>query len=662
MSNFGLITDPAFLGDAPIPSEPPGGTAAGQAEWPRMIVLDEDTRERLRMYLHEEIHQARAEREPLVDDWIKWQKQYWAEPESEVKNWPFPKAANIVVPVTAIATEAIHARMMNTLFSIDPFYSIRPTMPEWVEAAKPVEEWLETEVKNPEGIDMYGFLQSALLELGKLGTAIGKSGYAREYKKSVRRVAEGQEESFFYETHNGPTLDHVPLANYLSRLAEPDPQVSAWVGEEHDFTWSQLKRMAQGGRIDVEALNTVKYNYVMSHSEAPSDGSEYDEAVDKLSLEDPLWSVRFKIQEIWLSFDVDGDGIDEEIVVDFHWTTQTILSIRYNWYDDLHRPYRLCPYIAVENRAFGIGIGKQNEQFQEEITTIHRQRLDNSTLANMGMLVLKKNTGYGPKEPIFPGKMWFLDDVQNIQPLKLSETYNSAYANEDVVMRYSEMRTGVNEVLLGMPQEGTPGTATGDLTRLAEGNKRFDLVLKNVRRWLSQLGLDLVANFQQFGTRDMHWMVLGARGQWVDRVLQMPPVLVRRGALIEVTATNSITNREVEQRQWMALFQLTNQHSMGVLQLAGAVDPQLFQMLVMEAIWTSGEALHRLFQTFNLQDIDKLILGRQMIARMMNGANGQGGQGQLLSPGPGGAGGLPQASGPQGMGGVVGTPPPTINR
>jgi hypothetical protein len=316
----------------------------------------------------------------------------------------------------------------------------------------------------------------------------------------------------------------------------------------------------------------------------------------------------------------------------------------------------------VENRAFGIGIGKQNEQFQEEITTIHRQRLDNSTLANMGMLVIKKNSGYGPKEPIFPGKMWFLDDVQQIAPFKLSETYNSAFANEDVVVRYSEMRTGVNEVLLGMPQEGTPGTATGDLARLAEGNKRFDLVLKNVREWLGKLGLDLVANFQQFGTRDHHWLVLGADGQYVEQVLQMPPTLVRRGALIQVTATNSITNREVEQRQWMALFQLVNQHSMGVLQLAGQVDPQIFQMLVMEAIWTSGEALHRLFQTFNLVDIDKLILGRQLIGRLMNGANGQGGSGQALALGPGGAGGLPQNPGSQGMAGMAGPPQPGFSR
>jgi hypothetical protein len=615
-----------------------------------MLKLNKETEARLTMWLHEEIHQARAERQPLVDDWIKWQKQYWAEPEAEVKNWPFPKSANIVIPVTAIAVEAINARMMNTLFSIDPFYSVRPTMPEWVDAAPPLERWLQTEIENPDGVYMYSFLQDALLELTKLGTAVAKSGYAREYRKAVREIS-GIEEEYYYEVKNGATLDHVPLANFLIRLGEKNPQTAAWVGEEHDFTWAELKRMSQGGRISADTLELVKHDYTSSNAESPNDGSEYEDALDKLTVEEPIWHDNFQIQEIWCSFDVDGDGIDEEIVIDFHWTTQRILSIRYNWHDDLHRPYRVAQYQTVENRIFGIGVGKQNEQFQDEITAVHRQRLDNATLANMGMIALPKNSGYGPKEPIFPGKMWFLDDVQQIQPFKLSEVYNSAFANEDVIMRYSEMRTGVNEVLLGMPQEGTPGTATGDLARLAEGNKRFDLVLRNVREWLGQLGLDLIANYQQFGTRDYHWMVLGEDGHYVEEILRMPPVLVRKGAMIEVTATNSITNREVEQRQWMALFQLINQHSSMVLQLAGAIDPQLFAALVMEAVWTSGEAMHRLLQTFNEVDTEKLILGRSMLQGMMQNGQGQGTPG---GPNPGGLGGLQGDPNAQGLAGLLG--------
>lgn len=645
MSTISLQQDPAFTGDAPLPE--PLDSAPGFGSWPRMIKLSAEAEGRLSEWLYDEIFQARTERQPLIKDWTRWQKQYWARPEKAVRNWPFPRAANIVVPMTAIAVEAVHARLVNTLFSVEPFYSMRPRVPQWIDLTPKVEKWFQQKIEDREEIGMYKFCVESLLELCKLGTCVGKTGYVREIKKSLRFGTDGIETPFYYESRNGASLHYVPLANFFSRIAETDPQDAPWCGELHTFTWAELKRMSLSGRIDRKILEEIKMRFVTSISEFEGDGQGYHHEIDKLGNTEPVWHEKFHIYEIWCSFDVDGDGIDEEIVVDFHWESKKFLSIRYNWYDDLRKPYRVNQYIAVEGRMYGIGIGKQNEQFQEQITTVHRQRLDNATLANMGMLALKKNSGYGPREPIFPGKMWFLDDVQDIEPIKLSEVYNSAFASESAIVRYSEMRTGVNEVLLGLPQEGTPGTATGDLARLAEGNKRFDFVLKGVRDWLSDLGLDLISNYQQFGNRNLHFLTMGEDGQIIEAFLALPTTLVRQGAFLDVTSTSSITNREVEQRQWMAIFQLINQHAQAVLQLAGAIDPELFAKLAMEGIRTSGEAMARLLSTFNEIDTDKLILGRSLFEDQ-NGGPPNGPAGAQ----PGGSGGLPAGQGAPGLAAV----------
>lgn len=655
MTTFALHQDPAFTGDAPIPR--PVESAVGHGEWPRMIVLSEDAEERLANWLYDEIEQARVERQPLIKDWERWQKQYWAKPDREVRNWPFPRAANIVIPLTATAVEAVHARLINTLFSVEPFYSVRARVPQWVHNAPKIERWFQQKIQDREELNMYKFCSESMMELCKLGTCVGKSGYTREVRKSLRIGPDGTETPFYYERKNGATLDYVPVANYFMRISETDPQEAPWCGEVHNFSWAVMKRMALSGRMDRDVLEEIKTRYNAIYSTHEGDGQTYQRKMDEFAKTEPVWNERFEVYEIWCSFDVDGDGIDEEIVIDFHWETKKFLSIRYNWYDDLRRPYRLNQYVPVEGRWPGIGIGKQNEQFQEEVTTVHRQRLDNATLANMGMIAIKKNSGYGPREPIFPGKMWFLDDVEDILPVKLSEVYNSAFASEDVIVGYSEKRTGVNEVILGQPQEGTPGTATGDLARIAEGNKRFDSVLKRTREWLSDIGIDLIANYQQFGNRNLHWITEGPDGQLIEQFLQLPTPLVRRGAFVEVTATSSITNREVEQRQWMAIFQLINQHASAVLQLAGAIDEQLFGQLVVEAIKTSGEAMSRLLATFNEIDTDKLILGRNMFGdpNVPEGANG--------TPGaqPGGPGGLPANPNAPRLAGVApgnGGPPP----
>ena len=115
---YSLLQDPAWKGDAPIPKvleqqEVQGGT------WPRMLELDEDTEKRLKEYLDFEISKAWEERSTLVKDWIQWQKDYWAKPTQTTKNFPFRRAANIVVPITAIAVEAVYARLLTTLFSVN---------------------------------------------------------------------------------------------------------------------------------------------------------------------------------------------------------------------------------------------------------------------------------------------------------------------------------------------------------------------------------------------------------------------------------------------------------------------------------------------------------------------------------------------------------------
>lgn len=601
------VRDPAFVGDVAIPQSP---KATAGSQWPRMLNLGEDVRTRLVQYLDSEIGHAISERQPMVDDWIQWQKDYWAKPETKEKNFPFKRAANIVIPLTAIAVEAIYARLMNTLFSVEPFFSVRPKIKDFVEPAPAIEEWYQTEVEGP--LNIFGFCSQSLLELIKLGTGVGKSGYERDVKKSIRHRADGTDEVSYVEVHNGATLDYVPVANFLIRVSECDPQTAPWVGEEHVSSWSQMKRMALDGRWMASGIEKVKMHW-RDHNDGQTAAGKYNANIEAQQNSQPEWSQEFHWQEIWLSFDVDNDGVDEEIVVDFHRDSLTILSARYNWYDDLHRPYRVGQYIIVEGKIWGIGVGKQSEQFQKIVTTMHRQRLDNATLANIGMLALKKTSGYGPGEQMWPGKLWFFDDPSSdIKEFKLSEVYVGEIQHEEYARQYHDKYVGTNELVLGLPHEGTPGTATGDVTRLAESNKKFDLVLKNIRRWLSQLGMDCLANYQQFGTQNYHWLVAGPEdGQYIERFLQMPTSYIRRGAILDVTVTDSITNTETHRAQWQGTFAILSQYYDKVLERAMMMqDPKLIMAMGGSALQAGDYAIRRLLETFKEArlNIDKLLL------------------------------------------------------
>lgn len=630
--------DPALLGDVKVPGPPSQLEETGEARWPRMLELDEDTEARLTEYLDHEISLCWQERSQLEQDWIQWQKDYWAKPAQTVKNFPFRRAANIVIPMTAIAVEAVMARLLTTMFSIKPFYSIRPRRPEWVRAAPQIENWLQTEVEDQNALDMEGFARESLLELVKLGTGVGKSGYERELRKTNIDIPGGVTSERWVETKNSPTLDYVPLANFLLRLHEKDPQKATWVGEEHrNVTWTQLKRHALSGRMRKEAIEEIKHWWSQTPSvESPAE--KYDQERRTIEGSEPAWKEVFSFCEIWISFDVDGDGVDEEIVVDFHKDSRTILSARYNWYSDLHRPYRSGVYIPVEGRWAGIGVGKQLEQFQALITTVHRQRLDAGTLANMGQLAIKPGRGYGTEEPIFPGKIWFFDDPsKDVKEFSLSNTQHFAQiSNEEQARQYADKRSGANEIILGMPHIGTPGTATSDLAKLAEGNKKFDMVLKNVRRWYGLLGQDVLANYQQFGPRERHWLTQGEGGEWVEQFLTMPQSDIRRGAIVELSVTDSVTNREVEQQKWLGVFEVLTAHYDKVLERAGQVagllqDPELYLMFAQMALSASNAAQRRFLEAMGVPDIDTFLLD---LERMQ----GQDAERQGAGPGPAGGG------------------------
>lgn len=666
MSSITIGRDPAHAGDVPIQGPPVEIETQEEGRWPRMLVLDEDTESRLTEYLDHEISLAWQERDLLVEDWSQWQKDYWAKPTKKVNNFPFKRASNVVIPMTAIAVEAIMARMLTTIFSIKPFFSLRPRIAPWVPAAPEIEGWLQTQVEDPDALDVDGFARESLLELVKLGTGVGKSGYERDIRKTNVDLPDGSTMPRWIERRNGPTLDYTPLANFLLRLHEKDPQVATWVGEDHlDITWAQLKRHALSGRMNPEAIEKIKAWWSQTN-DIESAAQEYDTRRREQEHLEPSWKETFSFQEIWISFDVDGDGVDEEIVVDFHKDSRTLLSARYNWYKDAHRPYRIGVFIPVEGRWAGIGVGKQSEQFQALITTVHRQRLDAGTLANMGQIALKRTSGYGPDEPIFPGKMWFLENPStDIAPFQLSNTQHfGQIQNEDAARQYADKRTGVNELILGIPTQRTPPTATSDLAKLAEGNKKFDMVLRNVRRWYSLLGLDILANYQQFGSRGHSYLVRGEKGEFVEQFLKMPQTDIRKGLYIELTVTDSITNKEVEQMKWMQLFQVLSAHYDKVLERAGQVagilgDPQVFIMFSQMALRSSNTAMRRLLEAFGVPDIDSFLLDLEQEMRNAQSEQGGGGEPGASGGGEGAAGpsrisGLLDPLGPPGGGGVEG--------
>lgn len=604
--------------------------------YPRLLNLSDDVSERLRSLLREVIERHKMERGSWDQDLLDEQRAYWAKPSSETKTFPFHGASNLIVPLCAIAVEAIHAREMTSLFALNPFINVTGksiiTLPESQvpvsDVETPLEEFMHHQLLHV--MKAKKVLGDALLTKTKFGTCVGKSGYERVVRTGVRVGPSGKEEKFTTVLKDGAFIANVPLQNFVMPFASQDEQSSPFCGELHTCSPYEMKIMVESGMFYKDTWKKLE-TYVAQTSQT-SEGTQADLREDNEKQENrvPVWPERLIWYELEIGFNIDNDedASEKEICLHYSYDADLLLAVRYNDYDDLHRSYRKGIYFPVEGRWPGIGAIKQGIEFQREITVQHRQRIDNATLANIRMIVIHRLSGYGPGEPVFPGKMWFVDDMTHVRSEQMGEVYQSAFANEQASLIYGQQRFGVNELTLGMPQAGTPGTATGDIARIQEGSKRFEFLFDNSREFVSQLALDALVNIAQYGSKTKEYFDIVEDGHLVREFLSLPIGLIRQGLLIEIGATTQNSNRALDRQNWQSIAQVLQSYYQGLMALS-MNNPQLVALISQKGILALNEVAKQLLETFNMRNIDRILVKKEIEGLL----RGQSGTSNLLGAG-----------------------------
>lgn len=575
--------------------------------YPKEIFLSESVEAGLRAYLRDELQNHDSERGPWVDDVKLWDKLYWAKPESEASAGPIKGGSTLIIPLIATTVESIHAREMTTLFALEQFSAFK-LPPAWSDIDHDLQQLVDNELL--EGADLYKMVDNVLLEKTKFGTAIGKSGYKRETKLAVKYIGEDRTE-FEVPVKQGVCLDGVQLTNFLMPFRCNEPEDSDWCGEEHTATPYKIQCMEQDGFFREGTMEKLAGWLQNPPNASPS--QQFKESQEVQENRQIMWPKQVSWKEIWLSWDTVGDNRKREIIVHYHLDADIFMSVRYNFNSDLHRQYRKLNHFPVPYRWTGIGICKMLDQFQIEVTTQHRQKIDNGTIANFRMIKIRKLAGYGPNEPIYAGKIWLVDDKDDIDVMQLGEIYPSGYQNEQLAVIYSQQRSGVNELTMGMPASGTPGTAAGDLTRVQEGNRRHDYTYRGSRKFIKQIIKDAVCNIMQFGVRNAEIFNYLPNGQKVKSFLVETNIpLVRDGVILSIDVVGQNQNSLIDRASWTQISGMLTQYYGNILMLTQQLgDPKLAMMVAIKAIIAGGETMQQVFESFDLRNISKLILTQQ---------------------------------------------------
>ena len=580
---------------------------------------------------------------------------------------PFIGASDIEMPLAAIHSDPVYADFMQSLHAPKDFWSITGIRPDGVDQCKPLQEFLSLVERRD--IKMRQVNKRSILDLIVHGTTIYKDSILHDRKKVKDYNAAGDIEDVTRIKFQ-PLVEPVPIKDFFipaySWEIDPDAIGGApWVSQRYRLTKGQFMARRNSESPWLPAYDKKAADEVEAWA-TNLQGQDIVESIHQQEDEYVPWKVdKIELHEVWTRFDVDGDGVDEDIVVSWHQDSRQVLRAIHVPFVHGQRIFSNATYLPSFG-FYGLGVCEIDEWAQLAISRLLNETINNASLANTVMLGVPLGSNVMPDEAIYSGKQWHLGPGEKISEVRMGTPYPGMMDIISGLNQWAELRTGVNEMRQGdissLPSR-TPASSV--LQLLNEGNKRPDMILSNLRDGaLGSIGRRALQNLIQISKDDPRYIALAMQalgpedGAKVAAVLQGPVGDVESNFGVAVTATSSKVNKEIDKQNLIQLAQYNAQNKPQQMQYAqalvqmGGAPPQLMLEVLQAGFNSTIEFERRLLEAYDVQNPEqyspKPIVAQQpgMMPGMAPAGAPGGAPGALPVGGPGAAGPLAQAPDP----------------
>ena len=548
--------------------------------------LSVEQRDALSGWITQEVEDAFAARLQQEARWRDVLRLYEGVPKNPTRNVPIENAPNIEVTIGAIAADAIYAQALDLLYTVSPFITARAVGPPFVEHAKAVQRFANWMAANELGLREAA--EHTVLDDVQLGTGIYYIPWVEHTQKTdVHRVL----------TRGPRCLSIDPKDFIVPGGAYGDLQAVRWCGFRFWYTEGEFRERATLGKWDAsKAMPVGMVDWVRSHRETLG-----------LTASSKRISELYEVIDLYAYYDVDGDGIDEHLLVTWDRSSRSVLKARYVPYD--RRPAEAMRYQLRAHLFYGLGVLEMIRPYQEEVTEIHNWRNTNMMIANARLW--KAKTGVVPETMrIWPNKVVSLDDPDSLKPEQLGEIYPSAPQAEAITLSLAERRVGVNELSMPRPSQvlgsRTPGITA--LSLLQQVNRRFTPAFDAirfatagaVRQGLYRYQERLLAGDTQVAQHLRE--VLGeSDAALVEEVLKTSRF--DDAVAVELTASSASISREADRQNAIMLVNILATYYQRTLELvaiaANPQTPEPVREVAKKIATAAGEIIDRTVRAFD---------------------------------------------------------------
>lgn len=618
------------------------------------IELSPEQERELKKRLREMLGPALAAHEKREERLAEFKRAYKAKPEHEKKNFPWPGASNVVIPIVAITVDNIVARLMKAFLGTPDLVEAKILSKAFESLEKDIRDWGNMFFQKSGARDTS---RTMFHDMAVDGDAFIKCGWGDKERVFRTRGSDGLVMAQIKTDYEGPIWSCIPAADVVYPEGWDEWGKLPWFAEKLRWTWVELRQMVDEGYLGENVLTELKREQATERKDPRYKVEQ--EANDQLESQGKF----FEWLEIWGKFEVPPEPntdakrtpdelglVVEETILTYNYEHDVLGRAIYNPFASKARYVVKIPFLHQPHELAGLGVAEQSLPFQLEASTAHNQTIDAATAAIAGIVVHKSGVNLGSTEDIFPGKKIVAEDPdKDVTVIHLSMGNSTLPNVEQSAAFWSEKRTGVSAYNMGVesPVAGSRATATGTTALISEGNTRFWVSIDDMRHAIEELLYLTIGLEQQMRPKGTPIAA--------DRVIMWPEGDVRDFLGLTLSITSEKVNKDLEIQNFQLLINVLNDYYARFMQMAGmllnpAFPPQQKQLAVL--VMTAAQNLVKRFvERFDVENIDELVPGitqaTQMLGGMVGGSNpmapspGLGPQALPGSP-PGGPPALPE--------------------
>jgi hypothetical protein len=458
------------------------------------------------------------------------------QPEGE--RWkPFEAAPVLEITEAASACDTVLSQAEDLIFQLKPPVLARSRKAQFDDVGDALQELVDYGIES-NSWNWEAGIKEGLIDCVQLGTQI----LYVPWTKTIRKTNVQKVETFGPKIYCIAPEDFIIPAN-----ATKDMQAAEFCTMRLYLSRDELNLRARLNSWHIDDAAAADYQSTVRRDRMRAGG---------LWQEQPTENPPLMIGDTFIYFDIDGDGIEEDLEVIWNMTSNGIFKIMYNRYD--RRPFILECYQDRAHLAYGVGCMEMGLPYQQVESEIWNNAVWNLEISNTKMYQMPEAL-MNESEEIYPGKRWANDDGE-IKPIDMGEVNPSAFQASQMIAAKMQARIGIQSLNAPL-KAGNRTPATSMLSLLQQANRRFTHPFNNMRNASSGATEQCLYRYQErvrMGDKQVIEkleQILGEeKAQLVIKLFKSDEVELTDAIDVELKAASVSVNRETDRQSMLALI------------------------------------------------------------------------------------------------------------